>query len=482
MGLRQYQIDLKKALRVSLKTNKNVLAVLPTGGGKTFTFADIVKGAWEKGAKVLILTDRVELMTQAGGALKEFGLQPLSIEAGKNPNLKGSLYVSMSETLKRRLDKDEYKEFLLGINLVIIDEAHKRSFTKIFDYLSPDAKVLGFTATPVRIGVKDQIGETYTDIVVGVEIAYLVENGFLAAPKYYGVKADLEGVKMKRGDYNQDEVADRFSKQRLYAGVYENWSEQTPNTKTIIFSSNVANSKEIVEEFEKHGHKCRHLDSSMGKRERKTILRWFKNTPDGILSNVGILTTGFDEPSIRTVILYRATTSLSLYLQMVGRGSRVHEASGKRSFNILDFGNNIVTHGFWHDTRLWDLTLKTEKKNKGESVLKNCPECDAFIAASAITCPECGFEDKKEKKKQVIAKLQLLDPKELNMKAQRASIEDKVELCKNKLVKATFLLHTIRDWDEVLKFCKLMGYGDRWMYANHHRYWWSKHFIEKVGK
>src|SRR5690606_10067171 len=117
-------------------------------------------------------------------------------------------------------------------------------FSPLFPYFKQGAKVIGFTATPVRIGTKDQIGETYTDIVVGVEIKYLVDKGFLAHPKYYGVKADLDGVKMKRGDYNQDEIADRFSKSKLYAGVYDNWNELIPDTKTLIFSSNIANSLE----------------------------------------------------------------------------------------------------------------------------------------------------------------------------------------------------------------------------------------------
>lgn len=480
MALREYQLDLKKALRASLAIHKYILAILPTGGGKTYTFSDIVKDAWNKGSKVCILTDRVELLTQAGGALKDFGLQPLHIEAGKNPNLKGSLYVSMSETLKRRASKDEYKEFIESVDLWIIDEAHKRSFSKLFPLMSDKARVIGFTATPVRIGQKDQLGDTYTDIVVGVEIKYLVENKFLAKPIYYGVKADLDGVKMKRGDYNQDEIAERFSATKLYAGVYENWMQNTPDTKTIIFSSNIANSLELVEEFKSHGKECKHLDSKMSKTERGNVLRWFKNNPKGILSNVGILTTGFDEPTIETVILYRATTSLSLYLQMVGRGSRFIEGL-KETFNLLDFGNNIVTHGFWHEARSWDLSVKKAKKNKGEAVLKNCDNCDAFISASTVKCPECGHEDVKEKKKQEVAKLQLLDPKELRSQAAAGTLKDKAELCQLKLVKASWVFHQLRTYKEVKEFVHLMEYSDSWLATNHHRYWFSRDYLAEVN-
>src|SRR5690606_33745345 len=148
------------------------------------------------------------------------------------------------------------------------------------------------------------------------------------------------------------------------------------------FSSSVANSLELLEEFTSKGYDARHLDATMPSGERKSVLDWFHRSESGILLNVGILTTGFDEPSVETVILYRATKSLPLYLQMVGRGSRI--APGKHEFNILDFGNNILTHGFWHEVRPWELTLRDmQEKPKGEEILKNCPNCEAFIPARA---------------------------------------------------------------------------------------------------
>jgi len=265
MALRQYQQDLIDNLRKSMReAHKFILAVLPTGGGKTFTFAYIVKSAWDKGAKSLILTDRIELLTQAGGALTEVGLSPLIIGSGKTPNLGQKLYVSMIETIARRAKtKQEYRDFLYGINLLIIDEAHKRTFTKIFEYLNPNCVVLGFTATPVRQGKKDQLGENYTELVVGVEIKWLVENGFLSKPSYYGVKADLEGIKMKSGDYDKDQVANRWSESKLYRGVVSNWESIAKETKTLVFSSNIGNSQEIVEEFKSKGYKAKHLDSNM---------------------------------------------------------------------------------------------------------------------------------------------------------------------------------------------------------------------------
>lgn len=439
----------------------------------------MVKSAFEKGKSILIITDRIELMTQAGGALKEVGLQPIRVEAGKTPYLGGKLYTAMVETLSRRVgSRLDYAHWLGTIDMVIIDEAHKRTFSKLFPHFSPNASVFGFTATPARMGKKDQLAETYDDLVVGVEISYLVENGFLAQPKYYGVKTDLDGIRTKQGDYDQMQVASRFSASKLYRGVVENWIEKTPGTKTLVFSSSIANSLELRDEFVSRGFSAKHLDATISEGERSEILQWFHNTPRGILLNVGILTTGFDEPSVETVILYRATKSLSLYLQMVGRGSRI--APGKDSFSILDFGNNILTHGFWHEVRPWELTLREMKdKPVGEQALKNCPNCEAFIPARAVTCAICGYVDIKEKKEQEFAELQLLDPGTLRNVASARSLEEKVEMAKAGLIKPFWVMHNLKTFPEVERFVSLMGYNPYWFEYNHERFWWSGEYVSK---
>lgn len=481
--LRPYQEQLISRLRGSItKGHLRIIGVLPTGGGKTFTFSFIVKSAWERGRKCLILTDRVELMTQAGGALKEVGLDPLRIEAGKKPYLGGSLYVGMVETIARRVTtRKDYQHWLNSMDIIIIDECHMRSFTKLFDYFNPKARVIGFTATPERVGKKDQLAEQYTDLCVGVEINYLVNEGYLAKPNYYGVEADLQGVKSKMGDYDQNQVADRFSQNKLYKGVVQNWKEQTPNTKTLVFSSNIASSKELVEEFISNGYDAKHLDAKMPAGERARTLEWFHNNPKGILCNVGILTKGFDEPSIETVVLYRATKSLSLYLQMVGRGSRIHQATGKTEFNVLDFGNNILNHGFWHEERQWELKLKSgAKRALGEAVLKNCPACDAFIPAQATTCPECNHDFPKLRKEQEFAKLQLLDPREVWKTSQAKTLEERAEMAKKKLIKPFRVIHNLKHYEDVKKFVNLMGWSPYWMQYNHQRFWWSDAYLAEV--
>ncbi|MFN9957053.1 MAG: helicase-related protein, partial [bacterium] len=105
------------------------------------------------------------------------------------------------------------------------------------------------------------------------------------------------------------------------------------------------------------GYEIRHLDHTYSAGERKEILKWFRDTPDGILTSVSILTTGFDEPSVECIILNRATRSLTLYFQMIGRGSRV--LANKKNFTVIDLGNNMNRFGLWDDPVNWKAIFDT---------------------------------------------------------------------------------------------------------------------------
>lgn len=479
--LRPYQTSLIEQLRIKIRNGeRRIIAVLPTGAGKTFTFTSMVRSAWERNRKCLILTDRIELLKQAGGAMRAFDLHPIEVRAGSKPYLGGNLYTAMVETLHRRLGKKDYQYWLSKMDVVIVDECHMRSFDKLFAHLNPNTRVLGFTATPRRMGSKHLLSEHYGDICVGVDIPELIEGGYLAHPRYFGVEADLKGVRTVRGDYDANEVAARFSERKTYRGVVENYLSHTPGTKALVFSSNISSSLEVRDEFLARNIEAKHLDSTMSGSERTSALKWFHETPNGVLCNVGILTKGFDEPSVRTVILYRATKSLPLYLQMCGRGSRV--TPSKDAFNILDFGNNIVTHGFWHDRRDWSLreTPESRERKLGEAVLKNCDSCEAFIPARAIICEHCGHVHEREKKEQEFAKLQLLSPGELRNKAISGTIEEMADMAKKKLVKPHYLFHNLKSFDEVKGLVIEMGYSPWWLQYNHDRFWWSSEYLKEV--
>jgi hypothetical protein len=123
------------------------------------------------------------------------------------------------------------------------------------------------------------------------------------------------------------------------------YEELSIGKKTLIFNNGINTSRQVHSLFIKAGYEIKHLDNTNSEQERRDILTWFKTKPDAILTSVGILTTGFDEPTVETIILNRATKSLTLYHQMIGRGSRI--LPNKSTFNVIDLGNNAARFGLW---------------------------------------------------------------------------------------------------------------------------------------
>jgi len=129
------------------------------------------------------------------------------------------------------------------------------------------------------------------------------------------------------------------------------YEERSKGKKTLIFNNGIQTSRNVAITFENAGYDVRHLDNTNTEKERKEILTWFKETPKAVLTSVSILTTGFDEPTVDTIILNRATKSLTLYHQMIGRGSRI--LPEKREFTVLDLGNNALRFGLWDSYIDW---------------------------------------------------------------------------------------------------------------------------------
>jgi superfamily II DNA or RNA helicase len=473
--LRPYQQQaIESTRKMILDGKKRFVFCSPTGSGKTFTFSFIVKSAIEKGKKVLILTHRIELLTQAGGSLNQLGISPVKIEAGKNIKyFSQQLYTGMIETISRRMDKLEYIQFVQSLDLIIIDECHFGNFDKFMPQISPNTVVIGFTATPHREKNQKSLDTMYEGLIEVISIPELINKGYLADPKNYGVTLDLSSVAIKGNDYDANSMGDFFSKQKLFKGVIENYTKICNGTKALCFTPNVKSSKELCNELIEAGLNAKHLDGTTPDKERKEILKWFKETQNAMLCNVGVLTTGFDEPTIETVILYRATKSLPLFLQMVGRGARVIP-NVKSTFNVLDFGNNIMTHGFWESDRIWSLKKK-KKRKKGEEAppVKECKECGGLNPISVSVCKYCEHEfpkPKRTKEEQEIAYLQLLPKRDRLKKAEQADLFQKVKMAKEKLISPYWVIHRMNNRKEAEEFVKLMGWKSGWWKHNESRF------------
>lgn len=340
-------------------SNYHLLYQLPTGGGKTVIFSEIVRRYLEyHDKKVVVLTHRIELCKQTSKILKGFGVKNKVINS-KIKLLEDqedySCFVAMVETLKNRLN-DELLA-IENVGLVIIDEAHYNSFRKLFGSFN-NAFILGVTATPLSSNIKKPMNENYNELIIGDTISSLINKGFLAKAVTYTYNVGLSSLKVGiNGDYTVKSSDDLYSNMVMQEMLLHSYTEKSLGKKTLIFNNGISTSLYVYETFRAAGYAIRHLDNTHNNEDRKEILSWFKKTPDAILTSVGILTTGFDEPTVETIILNRATKSLTLYYQMIGRGSRKLE--NKDSFNVIDLGNNAARFGLWSEPVNWQHIFKS---------------------------------------------------------------------------------------------------------------------------
>ena len=265
-----------------------------------------------------------------------------------------SCFVAMVETLNNRLNDNVLD--ISDIGLVIIDEAHYNSFTKLFKFFHKSF-ILGVTATPLSSNIELPMTDNYDELIVGESIESLIENKFLAKAETFVYNVGLTSLVVgANGDYTVKSSEDLYTDNDMLGKLMTAYEEHSKGKKTLIFNNGINTSLYVYDVFRTAGLPIRHLDNTHSKKDRAQILKWFKETPDAILTSVSILTTGFDEPTVQSIILNRATKSLTLYYQMIGRGSRI--LSNKDTFTVIDLGNNFHRFGPWGDNLDWQRIFK----------------------------------------------------------------------------------------------------------------------------
>jgi superfamily II DNA or RNA helicase len=343
----QYAIETLFEKMQSGADQLRLLYQLPTGGGKTVIFSEIAdRFIKQYGKKVIVLTHRQELCKQTSLAMKNAGVFNKVVDSKVKRIAKKDYYhcyVAMVETLKHRIDDGLIDTG--GVGLVIVDEAHHNSFHKLLEKF-PGARIIGVTATPFSADAALPMKSFYSELVLGEQINSLIEQGFLAKPKSFGYEVELNTLNRGiHGDFTVSSSDELYSSKAMLDLLIHAYRGHALGKKTLIFNNGIFTSRKVLEVFQQAGYPIRHLDNQTENAERVEILKWFKKTKGAILTSVSILTTGFDEPSVQSVILNRATTSLTLYHQMIGRGAR--RLPGKKTFNIIDLGNNAERFGEW---------------------------------------------------------------------------------------------------------------------------------------
>lgn len=377
MKLRTYQTKDIARLRDAFRTNRRVLYVLPTGGGKTVTFnhvAEIAKG------RVLILVHRVELLRQAAD---KYGGECGTIEAGK-PTPDTRVTVGMVQTVVNRLAS------LKKPSLIIIDEAHHANATTYQRITNAfPCFVLGVTATPCRADGSG-LSESFDTMVQGPTMQQLIDGGHLVKPRCFAPSnIDTAQIKITRGDFDKQQTLELVNRPSITGDVIANYNKFTPNRSAVVFCISVQHAKDVSETFRANGIEARAVYGDMPKTTRDEYMSEFGKSIQ-VLCSCDLISEGVDVPGIECAILLRPTQSKSLYLQQVGRALRPSE--GKTEAIILDHVGNCQRHGLPTDDHGW--TLHAEKrKGRTERIdsVHQCENCFYIYERSKI-CPECGHE------------------------------------------------------------------------------------------
>mgnify|MGYP001224198790 CR=1 FL=1 len=403
--LRPYQARLINEIQTNMLKYKHIAAWAPQGSGKSIILGYIALGAMKKGNKVLILTHRQEILIQNMRKMEYLGLKVQAITSTtRSIDPDADCYCGMSQTIASRIKKSkEWQEWLLSIPITVIDECHINNHNAVLDGTDPDSYRVGLSASMLRGGNgQKQLADYYDTIVKGDSTQNLIDLGYLTPSKNFAFQAPLlDNIKVSyhTGDYMQSQLQKAFRKTERYAGIIDNYNKLTPNTKAIVFTTGSEHCVEITKQFNDAGIKAKYLLSNKMPEtdadfsgEREQLLKDFANNKFKVLVNISILDTGFDEPSIETVILDFSTTSYARYSQAVGRGSRLFH--GKEYFNVLDFGNNIQTHGIYEQPNP-PMSLWHKVGGNGVAPTKECPidkgGCGRLLLVSATDCKWCGY-------------------------------------------------------------------------------------------
>jgi superfamily II DNA or RNA helicase len=417
MELRDYQKNVIEKVLSHLELNDRCCVSLATGGGKTVVFSNLIK---RLSGRVLILVHREELVNQTSNTLSDE--HDLIIAKSKKYN--NDLAVAMVQTLWGQIKRGKVN--VNDYDYIIVDECHRGEFMKVLDLF--ENKVIGFTATPnyektryffkclscgnehekhVKCCGKEtkkyktnvSLSEYYHTLIEGVEIGGLIEQGYLVPDESFVLPVDTSRLVYdeRKGDYTEESISLVFGSAKAIQNTIDVFLKLARGQKTMIFNPNTLVNKRLYEAMLKVGINCKVYDSNNCEENRIELVEWFKNTPDAVLLNVQVFTTGFDCTDLEVVFLNKKTQSINSYIQMVGRGGRITDKIFKPTFKVIDLGNNHNDFGKWSDKRDWAelFYLKLEPKKVGVSqpgAIRVCHACQGITPVNSLHCAECGVE------------------------------------------------------------------------------------------
>jgi DNA repair protein RadD len=384
--LRPYQQEAHdKIVAWIRKTTEPCMIEAATGAGKSHIIAELARTVRKLSNKhVLCIAPSKELVEQNHAKYPEeasFFSASVGIKCREHPVVFGTPL-----TVLNSIDK-----FGEEIGMIIIDECHGITPTirKIIGKIpNPNMRVVGMSATPYRLGSgyvfkqwEDgrKAGENafFTRCVYRIRAHELIDQGYLTRPVVGSLNADAYSTKnMKLNSMGQFDAADidraYHGQGRKTARIIADIVAQSQDRKgVLIFAATVRHANECLESLPPELSAI--VTGETPKRERERILAAFKRQEIKYIVNVSVLTTGFDATHVDVIAMMRATESVGLMQQIIGRGLRLHE--GKKDCLVLDYAENIERH--CPDGDIFDPTIESKKsKNDAENLECICSTCE----------------------------------------------------------------------------------------------------------
>lgn len=402
IALRDYQQRGCANILRAFEDHGRIVAVAPTGSGKTYCAAYIIQERVRQGQKCLFLAHRKELIDQTSTALDTIGVahgvimanhwrdrpeapvQVASIDslmamrACRSCKAKPDLIMTCNLCNHTGIERSRQ---LPEAHFVVCDEGHRSMSSQYQSLISfyPRAKVLLITATPWRLDGKG-LGSIVKKMVVLADMRELIAQKHLLPIRLFrGPRPDMSGVKIQHGDYRADDAAAAMRKTEITGNVVEHYIEHGNPERGVAFTCNVPHSIDLSTRFNERGVPAEHIDGSMSKTKRAEILARLKSGETRVVTNCDLLVEGWDLPSLHCVMLVRPTKSITRYLQQVGRCMRPFP--GQEYCLVLDHAGCRWEHGRPDDFREWSLE---DRRVTGRPQTKIVSEPEA--------CPVCGLD------------------------------------------------------------------------------------------
>lgn len=341
---------------------------LPTGTGKTVLGLSIAK---RTGGRVLWLAHRDELIEQPLRAIEAIWPEAQTgvVKADRDETDAQVVFGSIQTVCRpNRLER------LSGFDLAVVDEAHHgaaATYRRTLEGLgcfNGGPPVLGLTATVER-GDRLGLDCVFEDIVYQLQLLQAIQDGWLVDLRTEHVVLDfnLDEIGIVEGDYNQGQLGEAMLRAGAADATARAYLDHAAERKALIFTVTVDQARRTAEALQRHGVAAEWLCGTTPIEERRAMLARLKEGETMVVANCAVLTEGFDEPSVSAILVARPTRSKTLYMQMIGRGTRIFP--GKEDCLIIDLVGASKDHKLVQAPALFGLDpAEVEKKTVTEAL------------------------------------------------------------------------------------------------------------------